>query len=123
MSKAPKHPSQCDDLKQWDDEDGAAGSGHPSHERPIVPEQSAGTALYYFNIRSESSLVEDPEGEKYPDLQAARDAAVAQARDLIAEGDRNGEDRRSWCVEVMDRSNQQVLKVAFSDVLDSKATN
>jgi vacuolar-type H+-ATPase subunit H len=78
-------------------------------------------ALYYFNIRTEDGLVEDPERNKYPDLQAARAAAVAQAQDMITEGDQKGQDRRSWCVEIMDRANQQVLTVAFSDVLDPKA--
>ena len=39
----------------------------------------------------------------------------------LAEGDRKGEDRRSWCVEVMDRVNRHVLTVAFSETLDPKA--
>ena len=111
MSKAPRHPNQRDDLKRWDNEGGAPRSGHPSHEPPSTPEHSAETALYYFNIRTEDGFVEDPEGNKYPDLQAAREAAAAQARTLIREGDRKGEDRRSWSVEIMDRANQQVLTV------------
>jgi hypothetical protein len=40
---------------------------------------------------------------------------------MLAEGDRKGEDRRSWCVEVMDRVNRHVLTVAFSETLDPKA--
>jgi hypothetical protein len=43
------------------------------------------------------------------------------ARDVIAEGDQKGEDRRSWRVEIMDRANQQVLAVAFSDLLRANA--
>jgi hypothetical protein len=123
MSKAPKHPSQRDDLKRWDDEGGAPRTGHPTREPHRAPEQGAETALYYFNIRTEDGLVEDPEGNRYSDLQAARAAAVAQAQDMITEGDQKGQDRRSWCVEIMDRANQQVLTVAFSDVLDPKATS
>jgi hypothetical protein len=38
------------------------------------------------------------------------------ARDIVAEGDQQGEDRRSWCVEIMDRANQPVTTVAFGDV-------
>ncbi|MEZ0167875.1 hypothetical protein [Microvirga sp. TS319] len=67
------------------------------------------------------SIGEDPEGEKGPDRQAARDAAVAQARGLIAEGAKTGADRRGWCVEVMGRAVQRVLTVAFSDTLAAKA--
>jgi len=123
MSKDPKHPNQRDDLKRWDNEGGAPRSGHSSHDLPSAPEHRVETALYYFNIRTEDGFVEDPEGNKYPDLQAARAAAAAQARAMIREGDQKGEDRRSWSVEIMDRANQQVLTVAFSDVLDPKATS
>jgi hypothetical protein len=42
---------------------------------------------------------------------------------MITEGDQKGQDRRSWCVEIMDRANQQVLIVAFSDVLEPNATS
>ncbi|QRM34123.1 hypothetical protein [Microvirga sp. VF16] len=123
MSKAPKHSSQRDDLKRWDDKGAAPRSGYPSHEPPQAPEQRAETALYSFNIRTEDGVVDDPEGDKYPDLQAAREAAIAKARDMITDGDQIGEDRRSWCVEIMDRANQQLLTVAFSQVLDRKATD
>ena len=115
MSKAPKHPSQRDDLKRWDNEGGAPRSGHPSHE--------SHPALYYFNIRTERGVVEDPEGNTHASLHAARDAALAKAREMMAEGDQKGEDRRSWRFEIMDRANRQVLTVAFADALDRKATN
>jgi hypothetical protein len=78
-------------------------------------------ALYYFNVRTGSGIIEDPEGDTHPSLQAAREDALAQARALIAEGDQKGEDRRSWRVEIMDRANQHMLTVAFSEVLDPGA--
>lgn len=122
MSKDPKTPGQREDLKRWDDEGGAPRSGHPSYEPPFAPEHRAETALYYFNIRTGSSLVEDPEGATYPGLQAARSAAIAKARDMIVEGGQKGDDRRSWRVEIMDRANQHVLTVGFSEALDPKAS-
>jgi hypothetical protein len=122
VSKDPKKPSQSQDLKRWDDEGGAPRSGHPSQEPPFAPEHRTKTALYYFNIRTEGSLVEDPEGATYPDLQIAREAAIAQARVMIAEGDQKGEDRRTWRVEIMDRANQHLLTVGFLDALDPKAS-
>jgi hypothetical protein len=112
---APKKPSQHQDLTRWDDEGGAPRSGHHVSEPPPA-RPKAETALYYFNIRTESSFVEDPEGNRYPDLQAARDIAIAMARDMIAEGDRQGEDRRGWHVEITNRANRQVLAVAFAEV-------
>ena len=56
------------------------------------------------------------------DLHAARGGAITKARDMLAEGDRKGEDRRSWRVEVMDRANRHVLTVGFSEALDPKAS-
>jgi hypothetical protein len=115
-----KKPSQHQDLTRWDDEGGAPRWGHHFSEPP-PSRPKAETALYYFNIQTDSSLVGDPEGNRYPDLQAARDVAVAMAHDMIAEGDQQGEDRRSWHVEITNRANQPVLTVAFADVLGPTA--
>jgi hypothetical protein len=122
MGKDPKTSGQLEDLKRWDDEGGAPRSGHPSHEPSSVPAPKTEAALYYFNVRTGSELLEDPEGDTYPDLHAARDGAVAKARDLLQEGGQKGEDRRSWHVEIMDRANQHVLTVGFSEALDPKAS-
>jgi len=62
--------------------------------------------------------LQDPEGLTLPDLSAARQEALTTARDLIAEGDRQREDRRSWRFEIADRANDPVLQVVFSDALD-----
>ena len=112
-----KQASQHQDLTRWDDEGGAPRAGHHFSEPP--PSQSeTETALYYFNIRTESSLMDDPEGNRYPDLQTARKVAIVLARDMIAEGDQKGEDRRGWHIEITNRANQPVLTVAFAEVLD-----
>ncbi|UVF22372.1 hypothetical protein HPT29_024750 (plasmid) [Microvirga terrae] len=119
-ARHPKRPSRHEDLTRWDDEGGAPRSGHRFSEHPPLPSR-AETALYYFNVRTESNLMEDPEGNRYPDLQAARDVAVALAHTMIAEGHQKGEDRRRWHVEVTNRANQPVLTVAFADVLGPTA--
>jgi hypothetical protein len=85
--------------------------------------REAEPALYYFNVRTESGVIEDPEGDMHPSLQAAREAVLAKARAMIAEGDQKGEDRRSWRFEIMDRANQQVLTVAFSEALGPGTTS
>lgn len=121
MSKTSKHPSQRDDLKRWDEEGGAPRSGHPSHEPSFAPESNAESALYYFNVRTPSGVLEDPEGDTYSSLQAARACALDKARDMIADGNQKGEDRRSWHVEIMDRANHLVLAVPFSEVLGPEA--
>ena len=121
MTKAPKRPSQRDDLRQWDDEGGALRSGHPSHRPHLAPKHEAHPGLYYFNIRIPSGVVEDPEGKTYPSLQIARKDALAKARAMITEGDQKSEDRHDWRFEITDRANQHVLTVAFSNV-SKKAT-
>jgi hypothetical protein len=114
MGKDPKKPDRRQDLKRWDDEGGAPRSGHHFAEQSL-PHPKTETALYYFNVRTDSGVIEDPEGDIYPDLQAVRDVAIARAHNMITEGDQQGEDRRSWRFEIMDRANQHVLTVGFSD--------
>jgi hypothetical protein len=123
MSKAPKRPSQRDDLRRWDNEGGAPRSGHSPHEPHLAPKHETEPALYYFNIRTPSGLIEDPEGETYPSLQIARKDALAKARAMITEGDQKGEDRHDWHFEIRDRANQHVLTVAFSEISDAKLTS
>ena len=122
MSKAPKRPSQRDDLRRWDDEGGAPRPGHPSREPHPGPTHATQPVLYYFNIKTPSGVIEDPEGDTYPGLQAARADALAKARDMIADGDQKGEDRHDWSLEIRDRANQHVLTVAFSEISKSKLT-
>ena len=51
----PKQASQHQDLTRWDDEGGAPRSGYHFSEPP--PSQSVTeTALYYFNVRTESKI-------------------------------------------------------------------
>ena len=115
MSKAPRRPSQRDDLRRWDDEGGAPHSGHPSHEPHLAPKHEVEPALYYFNIRSDHARKEDLEGTTLPDLKAALEEALARARHSLTRGDRKGEDRRGWRVEIMDGTRQHLLTVAFTE--------
>src|SRR4051812_24310972 len=55
-------------------------------------------------------------GNTYSSLQIARTDALSKAHDMIVEGDQKGEDRHDWSFEIMDRANQHVLTVAFSEV-------
>lgn len=76
---------------------------------------------YYFNIRHRpglAGLAVDPEGEEWPDVNAACERALSQARAMIAR------DRhtfiRDWMVcsfEIMDEAGQPVRTVPFSDTV------
>jgi hypothetical protein len=76
---------------------------------------------YFFNVRYRSGpngLAVDPEGDELADVNAAREHALAQARDMIA---RTRTDLvRDWMVcsfEILDDKGQPVLTVPFSDTV------
>jgi uncharacterized protein DUF6894 len=117
MSNAPKHPSSRNDLKRWDNEGGAPRSGRYSAQNASFLPAEWHRALYYFNVRTENGVVDDPEGSTHLSLRAARDQALSEARRILAEGGVKGEDRRGWSFEVTDRANHPVLTVRFSEAL------
>jgi hypothetical protein len=122
MSNALKHPSLRNDLRRWDNEGGAPRSGHyPAHDPPLSP-SGRRTALYYFNVRTENGVIDDPEGSTHPSLQSARDQALSEVHRIVAEGGLKGEDRRGWSFEITDRTNHPVLTVRFSEALEPKGS-
>lgn len=76
---------------------------------------------YYFNLRHRpgpEGLAVDPEGEEWPDLNAAREQALNAARDLIARTQTYVV--RDWftCLfEIEDVDGQRLLTVPFSDTV------
>ena len=75
MSKASKHPGPREDIRRWNNEGGApdpdsiSPGSLPSRARRRV-------MLCYFNVRTSSGVIEDPEGSTHPDLEAARRPAI-----------------------------------------------
>lgn len=122
MINLPRQPSQRQDLKRWENEGGAPRTGHRFHDPEPIPLPKAEPALYYFNIRTEGGLIEDPEGEVCSDIQSAQAKALTEASALLLQGDRTGENRRVWCFEITDRANQHVLTVAFSKAAEPQKT-
>ena len=110
------HATQTDtSLARWDNDGGAPQAARHSRtkSRRMMP-QTAGS-LYYFNIRSDRALKEDPRGSTLPDLKAALEEALARARHSLTRGDRKGEDRRGWRVEITDGTRQHLMSVAFTE--------
>ncbi len=121
VMRAPRTDSS---LNRWNDEGGAPNVPRSSRIRRSASPPQATSALYYFNIRSDHTLnsrsdrtlIEDPEGLTLPDLKAALQEALAIARHSLTEGNRQGENRRNWRVEIMDRANEHLMTVAFNEV-------
>ena len=79
---------------------------------------------YFFNTRyrpGADGLAVDPEGDELPDVNAAREHALAQARIMIA---RTRTDMvRDWMVcafEIVDEDAHPVLTVPFSDTVSEE---
>ena len=73
---------------------------------------------YYFHIRKGDVLVEDPEGTEVSETETLEDEAIEAARDLLADGDLQGLDRREWVYEVADESGATVLTLPFSEAVE-----
>lgn len=78
-------------------------------------------ARYFFNLRyrpGPDGLAVDPEGDELPDLDAARDHALSEARDLIARARIHlVQDWTACSFEIEDADAQRVLTVPFSDAV------
>jgi hypothetical protein len=72
MINAPRQPSQRQDLDRWENEGGALRSGHRSHDPDPIALPTAEPTLYHFDIRTQSGLIEDPEGNVCLGIQSAR---------------------------------------------------
>ena len=73
---------------------------------------------YYFHIRKGDVFAEDAEGIEVPEAGSLEEEAIEAARDLLAEGDLQGLDRREWVFEVADGSGATVLVLRFVDAVE-----
>jgi hypothetical protein len=73
---------------------------------------------YYFHIRSDDVRVEDLAGLEVPPTESLDEKAIEAARDLLADGDLQGLDRRGWVYEVTDETGTTVLTLAFKDAIE-----
>lgn len=73
--------------------------------------------LFYFHRRLDGVFYEDPDGSDLRDLPAAREEALAAARDLWAETVGRSEDRSDSRFVIADERGRSVLVVPFADAL------
>jgi hypothetical protein len=74
--------------------------------------------IYHLNIRENTEVMKDVEGQEYPSLAAAHADAVEGAREIMAERILAGKplDERGM-VEITDNSGSVIERVAFADAL------
>jgi hypothetical protein len=73
---------------------------------------------FFFHLRKGEAFDKDAEGRDLAESEALSDEAVEAARDLLAEGDRQGLDRRGWVFEIADEIGGIVLSLPFADAIE-----
>ena len=64
---------------------------------------------FFFHLWDTKAFVPDPAGTNLPDLAAVRQRAKLDAQEILADGQRRGEDRSHWMIEVRNEADQIVL--------------
>jgi hypothetical protein len=70
---------------------------------------------FYFNIITSVGTISDEVGSELPDLDAARTEAIKDARALMSEAMRSGEDVSTRAMEICGESGEAVLIVQFTE--------
>lgn len=68
---------------------------------------------YYFHLREAGQMLADEEGADLPDLSAAKERALAAARDIISSDVRNGAASLHSQIDVVDEDGHTVLVTPF----------
>ena len=74
-------------------------------------------AQYFFKLREAGALIDDPGGCEFPDLAAARAAAVAAGRELVAIDLWANRPSRLRQIEICDAAGQLLKMVSVQDIL------
>jgi len=76
---------------------------------------------FYFHVCNGTGFVEDEEGRELPDLEAAREAAIKAARDIMAADVQRGMLDLSSFIEIEDPAHQLVHTLGFAEAVDLTA--
>jgi hypothetical protein len=68
---------------------------------------------FFFHLREDGDLIEDPEGSDLPDLEAARTEAAMAACDMVAERLKAGGPPYTGEFEVRDEAGRLLATVPF----------
>src|SRR4051812_39394960 len=75
---------------------------------------------FFLDVLSGSSVLQDPEGQNFLDLNAAITEAHASARDLVAYGIIQNQDVSGHSFVIRDETEQTVATVPFRDALPGR---
>ena len=75
---------------------------------------------YYLNPEVDGQFVEDPEGAEFPNIGAARGAAIKTAREIISNRVVQGKRASDGRIVVTDDASGVVAEAFFDDVASGK---
>jgi uncharacterized protein DUF6894 len=75
---------------------------------------------YYLHIRNTDYMALDDEGTDLPDLNAARECALAAAREILAGLIRIGDEEWPESIVITDQSGTEIAAVPFRDALPAQ---
>ena len=115
MSKAPKRPSQRDDLRQQGDAAGAQPPKSSTRKLRGAPKRDADTVLDSLTAEIPSKAMEGPEGNPIPSLPSERGDPLLRDGSLGAEGNQNESNQQSPHSRVRDEVEQTAQTAALED--------
>jgi len=84
----------------------------------LYSSRGADMPKYYFHIRKGEVFEEASEPIEVNLPEDVEEEAIEAARDLLAEGDLAGLDRREWAFEVADEDGETVFNLSFADAIE-----
>jgi hypothetical protein len=73
--------------------------------------------LFFLNVRDGASLIRDPEGSEFADLETARAEALAAARDVLGDELKNDQVQDNRQYEITDEAGQVLATIPLMDAL------
>ncbi|MCW3798488.1 hypothetical protein OMW55_11795 [Sphingomonas sp. BN140010] len=72
---------------------------------------------FYLHLENRVGLTRDHDGQEFPDLAAARTAAAANIRDILAEEVKHGRLDMRGLIRIADAQDPQLSVVPFAEAL------
>jgi hypothetical protein len=76
-------------------------------------------ARYFFYIVNQGRVVPDQEGDEFPDLESAKEEAIASARDVARQEIAEHRSLKDACIEIHDDHGRILASVSVHEVLDN----
>ena len=92
----------------------------PIANRPVGPParwEIAAMSRFYFHVRSGENIMSDDEGTECADVNAAREEALATARDVLADAIRSSKNETPDCFIIADANGRELMTVPFNEAL------